>query len=173
MTALISFQIWLGVCFLLSDEPPVLRPPQQSLRVFADTEHKGNFIGPLTATTRTANDFGIVVPLPSGSAGRDRWPEKFDAVDPMVERLGRVRIETTPGAGDVVVSIEIAESPQLAAFSQGSGHMAAAVPAEDRSWTVSPGKDGLVEVGVALMIPEARGAATRRYGRVSSPSRSR
>ena len=106
MTSLISLRVWLGLCLISAYESPPGQQPLQTVRVFADLKHTGILEGPLASSSQAPNDFGIAVPIPSGSAGRERWPDKLDADDPMVERLGRLRVEATEVAGDVVVSIE-------------------------------------------------------------------
>ena len=157
MTSLISLRIWLGLSLISAYESPPVQQPQQTVRVFADVEHTGILTGPLTSTSPGPNEFGIAVPLSSGTAGRDRWPERLDADDPVVERLGRLRVETTQAAGDVVVSIESDSRRCLRLFRKGSGGWRQQAPGEDHSWTLAPGKDGSVEVGVGVMIPEAKG----------------
>ena len=79
----------------------------------------------------------------------------------MVERLGRLRVETTQAAGDVVVSIESDSRRCLRLFRNGDGGWRRQAPSEDNSWTLAPGKDGAVEVGVGVVIPEARPAAAQ------------
>ena len=140
---------------------PPARPPQPTFRVFADVKHTGILTGPLTSSSLAPNEFGIAVPLPAVSAGRDRWPEKLDADDQIVERLGRLRVETTQAAGDVVVSLESDSRRCLRLFRNGVGGWRRQAPSEDDSWTLTPGKDGVVEMGVGVVIPEARPAAAQ------------
>ena len=161
MTFLSSVPIWLGLSVISAFEAPPSEQPQQTFRVFADVTHSGTLNGPLSSAVPAANEFGIAAPLPSGSAGRKRWPEKLEADDPVVERLGRLRIETTPAAGDVVVSIESDSRRCLRLFRKGAGGWRRLAPGEDHSWTLAPGKLGVLEVGVGVMIPEARGAAAQ------------
>jgi protein-arginine deiminase len=161
MTSLISLRIWLGFYLITSCEVPPAAPPQETLRIFADVEHTGILTGPLPSTSREPNEFGIAVPLPSGHAGRDRWPDRFDADDPMVERLGRLRVETAPGAGDLVISIASESRRSLRLFRKGTAGWRHQAPGENRSWTLAPGKDGVVTVGVGVMLPEAKGDAAQ------------
>ena len=85
---------------------PLPAQPRQTFRVFADLKHTGILTGPLTLSSPAPNEFGIAVPLPARTSGRDRWPEKIDADDPLVERLGRLRVEAIHAAGDIVVSVD-------------------------------------------------------------------
>jgi hypothetical protein len=86
--------LWIGLVssLIMADESPTSRRPPQSFRIFADLKHTGILTGPLTSSP-APNEFGITVPLPAVSASRDRWPEKLDAADQIVERLGRLRVE--------------------------------------------------------------------------------
>ena len=156
MTSLISLRIWLGFSLVLAYESPPSQPTQQTFRVFADLNHTGILTGPLTPSSPAPSEFGIAVPLPARSAGRDRWPEKLEADDQMVERLGRLRVETTQAGGDVVVSIESDNRRCLRLFRNAAGAWRRQAPSEDNSWTFAPGKGGVVELGVGVVIPEAK-----------------
>jgi protein-arginine deiminase len=161
MTSLMSFWVWLGLSVIISDESLPLQQPRQTIRIFADLEHTGKLTGPLTSAPLAPNEFGIAVPLPAARAGRDRWPKKLDDDDPLAERLGRVRVETTPAAGDVVVSIASDDRRSVRLFRRGAGGWRREALSEDRSWTLTPGKDGRVEVGVGVMIPDAKGTGAQ------------
>jgi len=161
MTSLNSLRIWLGFFFILAYESPPSQQFQQSLRIFADLKHTGILTGPLTSSPPAPNEFGIAVPIPARSAGRDRWPEKLDTDDPVVERLGRLRVETSQAAGDVVVSIESDSRRCLRLFRNAAGGWRRQPSSEDHSWTLAPGKDGVVEVGVGVVMPEPRPAAAQ------------
>ena len=158
MTSVIAHWIWLGLCLITADESAPSLQPQQTLRVFADLKHTGILTGPLTSSP-AENEFGIAVPLPAVNTGRDRWPEKLDAADQVVKRLGRFRVETTQAAGNVVVSIESDSRRCLRLFRNTAGGWRRQAPSEDSSWTLAPGKDGVVELGVGVVIPDARAAA--------------
>ena len=102
-----------------------------------------------------------MVPLPSGVPVAIGGPRSLTPTTRWSNGWGELRIETTPGAGDVVVSIESDSRRSLRLFRKGVGVWRRLPPGEDRSWTLAPGKDGSVEVGVGVMIPEATGAATQ------------
>ena len=159
MTSLNSHWVWLGFCLVMTDESTPSRRPEQTFRVFADVKHSGILTGPLKSSLPAPNEFGIAVPLPAVSNSRDRWPEKLDTDDPRVERLGRLRIETTQAAGDVVVSVESNNRRCLRLYLNGIGGWRRQAPSEANSWTLAPGKAGAVDVGVGVMIPESRAAA--------------
>jgi Protein-arginine deiminase (PAD) len=161
MNFLISRLIWLGLSLITADEPAPSPQPQQILRVFADLKHTGILTGPLTSSSPGENEFGIAVPLPAVNNGRDRWPEKLDAADQVVKRLGRFRVETTQAAGNVVVSIESDSRRCLRLFRNTASGWRRQAPSEDSSWTLAPGKDGVVELGVGVVIPDARAAAAQ------------
>ncbi len=156
MTSLISLWVWLGFSLVITDESPPSGRPVQAIRVFADLEHKGILTGPLMSSTPAPSEFAIAAPLPAVSGGRDRWPERLDADDPVAERLGRLRVETTQAAGDVVVSIESDSRRCLRLFRNAAGGWRRQAPSEDNSWTLAPGKDGVVEVGVGVVLPDPR-----------------
>ena len=155
MIYLISLRIWLGLFIIRASESPPSRQSSQTLRVFADLKHTGTLTGPLPPSSPGPNDFGIAVPLPARSSGRDRWPEKLDTGDPLIERLGRLRVETTKGATDVVVSIESDNRRCLRLFRNADDGWRRLAPGEDDSWTLAPGRDGALEVGVGVVMPEA------------------
>jgi protein-arginine deiminase len=161
MTPLLSLGIWLGISLIMAEETPPSQQPQQSFRIFADLKHTGTLTGPLTASSPSPDEFGIAVPLPGRSTGRDRWPEKLNAEDQVVERLGRVRVETTPAAGDLVVSIESDSRRCLRLFRKAGGEWRRQSPNKNHSWIISPGKDGLVELGVGIVIPDVRPASAQ------------
>ncbi len=129
MTSLIPLKIWLGISVIAAFEAPPSPQPQPTFRIFADLKHTGILAGPLTLTALDPSEFGIVVPLPSGSASRDRWLEKFDVNDPVATRLGQLRIETTAGAGNVVVSIESDSRRCLRLFRKGGTYGGGCRPA--------------------------------------------
>ena len=148
--------------------------PEQTVLVFADLKHTGILTGPLSSSPEAPDEFGIAVPLPARYAGRDRWPDKLEDDDHLVERLGRLRIETTQDAGEVVVSIEAESRRSLRLFRNGPGGWRRQTPGDDKSWTFVPGKDRVVDLGVGVVIPEREGRpAAKRPGLGRSPSRSR
>ncbi len=148
--------LWLGLAVILTSESPRSDEPRQSLRVFADLTHTGTFSGPLTPSPRAPNEFGIAVPLPTRSA--DRLPKKVDAGDHVADRLGRLRLETTTEAGAVVVSIESPSRRWLRLYRKTEGGWRRLTPGGDQSWTVGPPQDGVIELGVGVVMPEAKTA---------------
>jgi protein-arginine deiminase len=159
MTHLSSLAIWLGFPVIMAAAAPPSQLPEQPFRVFADLKHTGVLTGPLTYAPHAANEFGIAAPIPARSGGRDRWPEKLRARDQTAQRLGRLRIETTKDAGDVVVSIESDSRRYLRLFQSADGGWSRLASKDDKSWTLAPGKDGTLELGVGILMPEARPAA--------------
>ena len=87
MTSLSSPWIWLVCSLVAADESVPARQPQPSVRVFADLKHTGILAGPLSSPA--PDEFGIAVPIPAVSGGRDRLPEMLDHDDEAVARLGR------------------------------------------------------------------------------------
>ena len=154
MTKLIV--LWLGLAIIMAPGTPGSDAPHQSFRVFADLGHTGTLTGPLTSSPTAPNEFGIAVPLPVRSTERDRSAEKFDAGDPLAERLGRLRVETTKGAGDLVVSIESDTRRSLRLYRKSDRRWRRMAPNENQSWALAPGADGALEVGVGVVMPEAR-----------------
>jgi protein-arginine deiminase len=159
MTYLSSIGIWLGFSLIMAAESPPSQRPEPSFRVFADLKHTGMLTGPLTSSSQAPNDFGIAVPIPARSGHRDRWPDKLDAGDRMVERLGRVRVETAKAVDDVVVSFESDSRRCLRVFQNVDNGWRRLAPSESYSWTLATGKDGALEVGVGVVMPEARSDA--------------
>ncbi len=158
MTSLISLRIWLGLTVLMASEPPASQKPEPGLRIFADLKHTGKLGGPSTSSSPAPapDEFGIAVPLPARGAGRDRWPERLDANNRVVQRLGRLRVEATQPAADVVVSIESDHRRSLRLFRNVNGEWRRQATREDSTWTLAPGKDGVLELGVGVVIPDAR-----------------
>ena len=140
MTSFVSLWIWLGLSLVAADDRPSPRQPQPIFRVFADLNHTGILSGPLASGSPTANEFGIVVPLPAAGGGRDRWPEKLDADDPIVKRLGRLRVEATPAAGDIVVSIESESRRSLRLFRNDAGGWRRQAANEDHGMDTDAGQ---------------------------------
>ena len=156
MIPLISLRILLGISLITAYESPPSEQPEPTFRIYADLNHTGSLTGPLTSLSPAPNDFGIAVPIPARTADRDRWPEKLDAADRMVERLGRLRIETAPAQGDIRVAIESESRSCLRLFRNANGAWRRLAPSEDSSWTLAPGKDGTLEIGVGVVMPEVR-----------------
>lgn len=92
MTPLISAWIWLGFTLGTAEEPTPSRRPQPAFQIYADVKHTGILAGPLTTSSLAPNEFGVAVPLPAVSDGRDRWPEKLDADDQLVEHSGECEL---------------------------------------------------------------------------------
>ena len=106
MKSLIVVGIWLALRLFAADELVPARRPTHSVRVFADLKHSGILTGPVGSSALAPGEFGIAAPLQAVSGGRDRWPEKLDTDDQAAERLGRLRVEATQTADEVVVSID-------------------------------------------------------------------
>ena len=102
------------------------------------------------------NEFGIAVPLPARILDRSRLPENLAPGDHIVEKLGRLRVEITRGEGDLVVSIESESSRQLRLFQRANGEWRRLATSKDQSWTLAPEPDGAVEMGIGVLMPEAR-----------------
>ena len=156
MISLISLRILLGLALITACESPPSEQAEQTLRIYADLKHTGLLAGPLTSSSLAPNDFGIAVPIPARTADRDRWPEKLDVGDPMVERLGRLRIETTQAKGDIGVAIESESRSCLRLFRNADGGWRRLAPSEDSTWTLAPGNDGTLELGVGVVMPEVK-----------------
>ena len=162
MTSFMSLWVWLGLSFISADDLPSPRQPQPTFRVIADLKHTGILSEPLASRSANLNEFGIAVPLPAAGGGRDRWPEKLDVDDPNVKRLGRLRVEATPAAGDIVISIQSDSRRSLRLFRNDADGWRRQSASEDHSWTLTPGKDGVAEVGVGVMIPEPTADSARK-----------
>jgi len=149
--------LWLGwmpvlVSCALADEPA----QPAAINVFADLHHTGRLSGPLPASPTDANEFGIAAPLPASCADRDALPATIAGFEDIVERLGRLRVETAPEAGDLIVSISSENSRCLRLFQKVDHLWRRAAPKEGQSWTLTPGKTGILELAVGVVLPAAK-----------------
>jgi protein-arginine deiminase len=159
MSSLIAFGLSLTIS-VATGSPPA-EQPRQGLQVFADLEHNGTLTGPLTFTWKSGTDFCIVAPLPTRSADRGLLHVKADAGEQIIRRLGRLRIKTTEGNGDVDISIE-SENPRcLRLFRKSSSEWRRVAPKGSGLWTLAPDADGALELGVGLLMPEPSGNGDR------------
>ena len=161
MSYLLSLPICLGLFVNLAPEFLRAEQPPPTLRVYADLEHTGILGGPLTSASPDPKHFGIAVPLPIRREGRNRGPETIDANDRLVKRLGRLRVEATNPADEVVVSLESDARGCQRLFRNADGVWRRLASTDDHSWTLSPGKDGSLEIGVGVLMLEARAASDR------------
>jgi Protein-arginine deiminase (PAD) len=138
-----------------SPPPEQARPP---FEVFADLGHTGTLTGPLTFSSKAAKGFGIAAPLPTRSGDRGLLREKADAGEQIGGRLGRLRVKTTMGDGDVDLSIECENRRCLRLFRKSEGGWRRVAPKENGSWTLAPGAGGMLELGIGVVLPEASSA---------------
>ncbi len=146
----------MSLIVIFAVEPRAADEPPRSLRVLADWNHTGNLIEPRKFSVLAPNEFGIAVPLPARILDRTRLPEKLAPGDHVVEKLGRLRVELTRGTGDLVVSIEGESSRQLRLFQRANGEWRRLATSKDQSWTLAPEPDRAVEMGIGVLMPEAR-----------------
>jgi protein-arginine deiminase len=156
MTRLTS--LWLAFTIIQGTETAHSQRSEPSFRVFADLGHSGALSGPFTSSPTATNEFGILVPLPVRGTDRDRVPKKVDADDRIAERLGRVRVETAEGAADLVISIDSENRRSFRLFRKAEGRWRRLPPKEDLSWTLAPAADGTLDLGVGVVLPEAKSA---------------
>ena len=124
------------------------------LRMFADLKHTGTLTEQPAAFPPAATDFGIAVPLPSMHADRDVLPEKDANGAGIVERLGRLRVETD--AGEELVAVIKGENTGALRLFRKSGDGWRRVSSDtDVSWRLTPDETGVLELGVAVVLPEA------------------
>jgi protein-arginine deiminase len=153
-----------------------------TVRVFADVEHTGKLIGPLAQAPKTARSFVIAVPLPANWTRRDLLPEPGKDREDPAGRLGRLRIEARKAdATTVTIKGEGTDLFQLYRWTAAGWQREAAKTGT--SWTLTTDKSGALEVGVGVVLPEARpgveeprwpGAFTVEVGtRVDDPKRLR
>ena len=153
MSSLIA--LGLGLTISVATGSPPTEQPRPAFQVFADLQHNGTLTGPLTSTWKAGKDFCIVAPLPTRSADRGLLREKADAGEQIVRRLGRLRVKTTKGDGDVDVSIESENRRCLRLFRKSESEWRRVAPREDGEWTLAPEADGTLELGVGVLMPEA------------------
>jgi protein-arginine deiminase len=150
--------LWLAFTIVQGTETPPTHRSVPSFRVFADLGHTGALSGPLISSPTAANDFAIVAPLPVRGTDRDQLPKMLDADDRIAGRLGRVRVEAAKGVGDLVVSLESDNRRSFRVFRKVEGRWRRLPPKEDLSWTLALAADGTLEVGVGVVLPEAKSA---------------
>jgi Protein-arginine deiminase (PAD) len=130
-----------------------------AINVFADLRHTGTLSGPLPASPTDANEFGIAVPLPASYADRDPLPARIGGGEDFGERLGRLRIETKPGAPGPLISISCENDGCLRLFQKVDRVWRRVAPNEGQSWTLTPDQKGTLELGVGVVLPVAKAGA--------------
>ena len=145
--------LWLGLASVLAAGSP--QAPEPLIRVFADLEHSGKLSGPLTVSWRAGKDFCIVAPLPSRGADRGLLlSEDGDRNEEMVGRMGRLRVETAKGSGDINVELETETWRSIYVFRKSDAGWRRVAPSQETSWTISPGTDGTLELGIGVALNE-------------------
>ncbi len=152
MIHLVSISLGLIVFWAL--EPRSFEEPAQPLRVFADIRHTGRLTGPIQPGAMGADDFAIAVPLPGRVADR-HLTDKGESGVQVSERLGRVRIEAARGATELVVSVDGDSVRFVRLFRRAKGEWRRLPPGRDRTWTLAADPEGVVELGVAVVMPQA------------------
>ena len=152
--------LWLGWMPVLAAGAVSAEPAQPAaINVFADLHHTGTLSGPLPASPTAANEFGIAVPLPASCAERDALPASVAGGEDIEERLGRLRVETNPGAGGLVISITSENDRCLRLFHKVDRFWRRVAPKEGQSWTLTPGETGILELAIGVVLPAAKPAA--------------
>jgi len=152
--------LWLGWMPILAAGVVAAQHAQPAaINVFADLQHTGKLSGPLAASPTAANEFGIAVPLPASCAERDALPARIAGGEEIGERLGRLRVETGKGGGGLLISISSDSDRCLRLFHKVDGVWRRAAPKEGESWTLTPNKAGILELGVGVVLPVAKPAA--------------
>jgi len=152
--------LWLGWMPILAAGVVAAQHAQPAaINVFADLQHTGRLSGPLAASPTAANEFGIAVPLPASCADRDALPARIAGGEDIAQRLGRLRVQANAGAGGLLISISSENGRCLRLFHKVDGVWRRAAPKEGESWTLTPGKTGILEVGVGVVLPVAKPAA--------------
>jgi hypothetical protein len=150
--------LWLGLLIIPATDSPQAERARPAFQVFADFDHTGKLSGPLNWSPQAGKDFVIVAPLPARGADRGLVLERAEADETLLKRLGRLRVETTKGGGDVDVSIESENRRWLRLFRKSDDGWRRVAPSEDKSWTLAPGGDRTLELGVGVVFPEANSA---------------
>jgi hypothetical protein len=154
MASLISF--CLSLIALLAGTSRPAEEPAPSLRVFADFKHLGKLTEPSKLSAMAPDEFGIAVPLSARIVDRGRLPDNPASGDRFAEKLGRLRVEMATGGANLAVSIESRNDGQFRLFQRAKAEWRRLPPNKDLSWTLAPGSDRTVEIGVGVMLPQAR-----------------
>ena len=83
--------------------------------------------------------------------------ENADAGEQIVRRLGRLRVKTTKGDGDIDVSVESENRRYLRLFRKSESAWRRVAPREEGEWTLAPEADGTLELGISVLMPEPSG----------------
>jgi protein-arginine deiminase len=128
-----------------------------AFRVFGDLEHSGKIGGPLP-TAPKPGAFAITVPLPTNGAERDVLRPPSEAGEDLAPRLGRLRVEVKGGA-DVSFSVNGEHAGALRLYQKTDAGWRRAAPEKGLSWTLTANPSGVLEVGVGVVLPEAKAGA--------------
>lgn len=130
----------------------------QALRVFADLEHTGKLSGPVQIANKEARGFAIAVPLPPNCAERDVLPHRSQGGEDIAPRLGRLRVEVGDGS-DVTIFLKGENTAALRLYQETEDGWRRLTPNNDLSWTLKANKSAALQVGVGVVLPEAKAGA--------------
>ena len=158
MTSLISLPIWLGLSLISACEVPPSQQPQQTVRVFADLKHTGFSPDHCHRGHRARTISALWCPCPQ---------EAPVAIDGPRSLVPLIRWSNGWGGCELrqcrVRVISSFRSPATLAVACGSFAWERAGGGIRRRARINHGlwrgKDGSVELGVGVMIPEAKGDA--------------
>jgi hypothetical protein len=158
--------LWLGLFIFPACQPiapATLRASDQQspLRAYADLDHNGRLTVSVTASTKAADTFGIAVPLPTRVAEQSRLPEKSRSGEELSNRLGRLRVETAKTARELLVSIDSGTPRSLRVYCKTAGVWQRVAQNPQQEWAIAAGEDGALELGVGVVIPDARRGGPR------------
>jgi protein-arginine deiminase len=87
-------------------------------------------------------------------------PARVEGGEDIVERLGRLRVETNPGAGGLLISISSENNHCLRLFHKVDRLWRRVALKEGQSSTLTPGKTGILDLAIGVVLPAAKPAAT-------------
>jgi hypothetical protein len=154
-------RLWMAWMPVLAAGSVAAEPAQPAaIKVFADLDHTGILSGPLPASPTAANEFGIAVPLPSSCADKDALPARLAGGEDITDRLGRLRVETDPGAGGLLISVSSENIRCLRVYYRVDRVWRRVAPKEGESRTLTPDKTGTLELAVGVVLPAAKPGAS-------------
>jgi hypothetical protein len=146
------FPAWLILVPLATSQE--VNQTANTIRIVADWDHVGNFSGVAREKLDPVSDFLITAPLPSTPVLGELLPSSEKEPNPIIERLGFMRIEAPPG--DVSIIAAGAEPGSIVLFEKTAAGWESMKPdGKAGSWKLKSEQDVNIDLGVGMVLPRA------------------